>query len=285
MEGVSSCESFASVLEDSSFETFQVDLMHAPHGSIHILLGGVAGGCETAYKEGLKDHFTDSAIMNIAQRSAVSVKALWREGYVDFTECTLETQDLCEQVPVTDNHIEMGRVIWELMGGPDADIYVKDKSDPDSYLAVLGKVMGRTKLSIGDMYSSSATMDPLFWVMHTTTDRLNTFKRAKTFAFTDTTWSDSTCYGHSPGDTLLFDISSMVGNGDALTNYDLLLASDPLSDSYGLNYIFDSFDYSHCDVSKYPSFNRDYEPTDEELLAREKVRQDTAKMNKFSMLG
>jgi hypothetical protein len=284
-EGAASCEAFASVLEDSSFETFQVDLMHAPHGSIHILLGGIGGGCETTYNEQLKDYFTDSALAMIAQGSAISVKALWRDGYIDYTKCTLDSQDMCDQATSTENHIAMGKVLWDSLHGMEGNIVPKHQDDPDTFLAALGKVVGRTKLSIGDMYSSSATMDPLFWVMHTTTDRLNTFKRAKDFSFTDTTWSDSTCYGHSPGDTLLFDISKMVGSGVQLTNYDLLLASDPLSESYGLNYIFDSFDYSHCDVDKYPSFARDYYPTDEELVARVRRDAETLKKKTFSMLG
>jgi hypothetical protein len=259
MEAPSTCESFSTVLEEGNFEDFQVGLMHAPHGSIHIILGGISGDCESSYKENLKDYFDDDAIARIAQLSAISVKGLWRDGYVSFTSCTSETPEHCAQTCVSDDYETMGAVVWDLFGA--WDISAKDTSNND-YLVALGKTMCSTTLSIGDMYSSSATIDPLFWVMHTTTDRLMTWKRAKKYSFTDSTWSDSTCLGHSPGDTMFFDISSQVGTSDGveITNYDLLMLSDPTSTDYGLPYIYDSFDYVHCDSSKYPAFDYEYYP-------------------------
>jgi hypothetical protein len=160
----------------------------------------------------------------------------------------------------------MGSTLWDLM--EPWGITPKDTSDTVGYLSALGKTICSTALSIGDMYSSSATIDPLFWVMHTTTDRLMTYKRAKDFTFTDTTWPDSTCFGHSPGDELFFDVAAAIGSSGTVTNYDLLLASDPKSADYSLTAIFDSFDYSHCDYDTYPQFEKDYYPTDEELELR-----------------
>jgi hypothetical protein len=279
MEAPSSCSSFASALEEGSFEDFQTELMHAPHGSIHIMLGGISGGCDHTYKDQLKDYFSDSAIAKIAQLSAISLKGIWRAGFVDYSKCTLDSEDMCEQACVGGDFIAIGQAVFDLYNG--WDISPRDKADPDAYLAALGKVHCGTKLSIGDMYSSSATIDPLFWVMHTTTDRLMSFKRAKEFSFTDSTWSDSNCFGHSPGDNVIFDISGLVGSGSLLTNYDLLVASDPQSADYGMNYIYDSFDYSHCDFEKYPALTRDYYPTDEELA----VRAQKKTVFRSSMLG
>lgn len=288
MERPSTCESFAACLDLETFEDFQVDLMHAPHGSIHIMLGGIAGGCDVTYKDGLKGHFTDDAIARIAALSAVGVKELWRDGYIDFTECTTESPEKCTQYCSSDDYVTIGRTVWDLY--TPWGVTPKDETDEEGYLSAIGKVMCSTKLEIGDMYSSSATIDPIFWVMHTTTDRLMTYKRAKDFSFTDSTWHDSTCFGHSPGDELFFDISSEVGTGSSLTNYELLQASDPKSEDYSLLAIFDSFDYSHCDYDKYPQFAKEYYPSDEELLAREGQRvawgSGPSRVNKkFSFMG
>mmetsp|Transcript_19736 Transcript_19736/g.23496 ORF Transcript_19736/g.23496 Transcript_19736/m.23496 type:complete len:671 (-) Transcript_19736:165-2177(-) len=266
LEGPSTCSSFASILDIGNFENFQDELMHAPHGSIHILLGGMGGGCDHTYKEQLSSYFSDGNIAKIAQIAAIYVKGLWRAGYIDYTECTTDSEDVCEQACVGSDFIAMGREIEYSLNLWSIEPLHKD--DPDGYFAALGKVLCSTKLSIGDMYSSSATIDPLFWVMHTTTDRLMTYKRAKKYTFTDMSWPDSTCVGHSSGDGVIFDISEQVGDGSLLTNYDLLLASDPKSSEYGMEYIYDSFDYTHCGYDAYPQFNRDYYPTDEVLAAQ-----------------
>lgn len=257
MEGASSCESFNDVLAMGNFVNFQTGLMHAPHGSIHIMLGGISGDCDTAYKENLHDYYDDDAIARIAQLGAVSVKGLWRAGYIEFSECTTDTPEHCAQKCVSDDYLTMGQLVWDLFTPWGIDAI---DTTTDGYLTSLGQTICETTLNIGDMYSSSATIDPLFWVMHTTTDRLMSYKRAKNYAFTDMTWTDSTCLGHSPGDNMFFDISRQVGGdmGTEVTNYDLLMLSDPVSADYGLPYIYDSFDYSHCDTTKYPAFNVDY---------------------------
>jgi hypothetical protein len=103
MEKPSTCESFASCLDLETFQDFQVELMHAPHGSIHIMLGGIAGGCDVTYRDGLKGHFTDDGIARIAQLSAIAVKALWRDGYIEYTQCTTESPGKCKQVRPINN--------------------------------------------------------------------------------------------------------------------------------------------------------------------------------------
>lgn len=261
LEYPSSCSAFADALSYTALTDFTWDLMESPHGSIHILMGGISGACDTEYKAGLSEHFDESSVAIMGAISAVALKELWRAGYVNFTSCGLDEPEACAQV-CPENPVAAGRHLyqgvlyrWNLVP--------LNKTDEEGFLAAIGNTIGCTPLSIGDMYASSATIDPLFWLMHTTTDRLQTYKRGKSYNFTDLSWPDNKeCYGHSSGDVTIFDVSvglNLVTPAN-LTNMDVYELTNPTSRDYAMNYVYHDFDYSHCNFDKYPVFRRDYTP-------------------------
>jgi len=278
MEQPSTCESFATALGEHKYVAYEGEIMHSPHGSIHILLGGIGGDCTTKYKEDFKDHLTESSIAKVGQLAAVTVKALWRGGYINFTSCEEnEERDECTQYCTSDDYVGMGRLTWNLWKAWGIEALHPDS--PSDYLKVVGKTMCSTPVMVGDMYSSSATMDPLFWVMHTTTDRLTSFKRAKQFHLDDNFWPESSCFGHSPNDDLIFDIKAALGADKSLTNGELWKFSNPRDTSYAMNYVYDNFDYAHCNYTKYPEFRDDYEgPTESDHEEMSYVETQKAKV-------
>ena len=104
-----------------------------------------------------------------------------------------------------------------------------------------------------------------FWPIHPTLDRLLQYKRI-VMPFTDPSWgSDGTtgpmgtmyctnpmtsqCMGHHAEDVTPFLTNSMDDDGNFassyLTNAEIFNISSP--SNYKLHYIYDGFEWSHCD--------------------------------------
>ena len=180
----------------------------------------------------------------------------------------------------------IGRTLWDLWSPWGIEPLHKDET---AYLLAVGKAICSAPLEIGDMYSSSATMDPLFWLMHTTVDRLTTFKRAKRAHLISQPlnefWPASSCYGHSAEDSLIFDVKDVVGSPSALTNADLLKVTNIRSEDFSMNYVFDHFSWAHCNYTKYPQFRGVYESLDSESLMGAASENEIPKSFSLPMLA
>mmetsp|Transcript_88921 Transcript_88921/g.254212 ORF Transcript_88921/g.254212 Transcript_88921/m.254212 type:complete len:215 (+) Transcript_88921:20-664(+) len=124
---------------------------------------------------------------------------------------------------------------------------------------------------VGEMYTSAAPYDPLFWVLHPTAERLLQWRRvlsAKGWKPLNETWgyahhddtSDlgrvcnwepgaklatckvGTCPGHNADDVLPFE--GLIVDGEMPTNAELYDFIDPTNPA--LPYVYDTFEYSHC---------------------------------------
>eukprot|EP00622_Pseudochattonella_farcimen_P001321 FR735982.1.p1 GENE.FR735982.1~~FR735982.1.p1 ORF type:complete len:163 (+),score=14.37 FR735982.1:255-743(+) len=125
-----------------------------------------------------------------------------------------------------------------------------------------------THTMIGDLGNSGGPLDPLFWPIHPTVDRLWHWRRLN--GFDDESWpsdakhsyfhdvhakdgtvvTDSSCYGHAPDDVMswknLFDQKDHY-----YTNSELYDELAPGSDN--LPYVYDNFDWEHCVSEGYTS--------------------------------
>ena len=142
---------------------------------------------------------------------------------------------------------------------------------------------------LGDMYQATSTNDITFWVIHNTVDRLWHYKRLGNLANYDETWDPyHTCYGHNPRNvqpfqnlfeeaapvsahrrrleadgvsgkapaSLMNDHSSAKTSTKAdhyYTNMELYEYLHP--NNRGLQYVYDSFEWSHCDKQGYQMTN------------------------------
>ena len=157
------------------------------------------------------------------------------------------------------------------------------------------------------MWQASSSLDPSFWVTHPTMERLWMFKRL-TGTMTDLTWPDADthvldeetgtislealslygedCAGHRGADVFPFglalddgDSGFMVRTGvggdevnwNSLTNREILQALDPRVNQ--LSYIYDTFEWSHCDLDGiHMSDAWDVEAAEARKAPREKKR-------------
>ena len=175
--------------------------------------------------------------------------------------------------------------VKDVLSGLTLKNYVSDASSDDLWEAYKDFVCygNAYRIFSGDHLESASPADPSFWPIHPTQERL---LQAKMFAggFDAWTWPNTTgasspmstvsydwvcnhaeCYDYSDKsddkdkdflssccaghfeDDALFDFES----GDrerqfGPTNRQVLADADPTSEAYGLPYVYDNFDWSHC---------------------------------------
>jgi hypothetical protein len=130
------------------------------------------------------------------------------------------------------------------------------------------------KIFSGDHLESASPADPSFWVIHPTLDRLLQAK-FMSGGFSDETWATDAekdyvcnkaecyedayssrgywadcCYGHYENDQMLDFVSGNRSQHTGWTNGRVVKALDPRSSGdYSMNYVYDSFSWSHCAAS------------------------------------
>jgi len=146
-----------------------------------------------------------------------------------------------------------------------------EKDEAETWKAIVNSLC--TPGSVGEMFTSAAPYDPLFWVIHTTLERFLQYKRIlsaqgevefdETWGYThlsaasDTNlvclWSDlemdqdlpicvkEDCSGHGEDDELPF--YNLV-EGKTFTNAEFYEYLDPSNED--LPYVYDHFNYDHC---------------------------------------
>ena len=108
---------------------------------------------------------------------------------------------------------------------------------------------------MGDSLESASPYDATFWVIHTTVERLFSWKRIN--GFLNTTWPDDKawsvkgfrngyCWGHNKADVLTWPsyLFSETGPSGPYSNLEFWNILDPHFDY--LPYIYDGFSWEHC---------------------------------------
>lgn len=137
--------------------------------------------------------------------------------------------------------------------------YVSESDSGDlkidsTILRALWKMAGSSAVT-GDLLQSSAPVDPLFWIIHPSIERVWQWKRLSSCPY-EYSWASgssvySQCSGHDAEDVLPFSemtaqSSHTAGSGQFsdLTNAEIYALLDPTDNA--MNYIYDSFEWSHC---------------------------------------
>lgn len=126
-----------------------------------------------------------------------------------------------------------------------------------------------SKVFVGDHVESASPDDPSFWPMHPTLERAMQAKYMSG-GFTDNSWTsdavndyvcdkancyedgeldywDECCYGHYENDQLLDFVNGDKSAGFGLTNREVLTYSDPTNSGYQMPYIYETFEWDHCE--------------------------------------
>ena len=254
-----------------------------PHGSVHMMIGGV-GGCEDAYADLARAYGNATAPQGKARgaRGAAAaptplvddfilhikdvLQVLWRFRALDFPRtCDADKpaggcHAACATAPpAPDAPDDDADLAWWRRA-----VFENDKLTafvpqlgvvPRGAQAAVARAVCGTEWAFGDHAGAESPLDPSFWPMHPTLDRLLQYKRLVS-DFDDDSWSGgslckygatSPCLGHREHDLTAFK-SHVQGDGAFvlayLTNRELLNMTDPRS--YAMTYIYDAFAWPHC---------------------------------------
>lgn len=136
--------------------------------------------------------------------------------------------------------------------------------------AELLELMCSTPFSGGDHAEASSPLDPSFWPIHPTVDRLLQWKRIVQ-PFTHAEWTDpqnasltdyckdwklnTGCEGHHSYDLTEWVTHHENDDGEWVSSYlsngEVFHISDPTTSSYRLPYVYDNFEWPHCELAGY----------------------------------
>ena len=246
------------------------------HGPVHILIGGNWG-------EG--NVFTENRDISFLQgmNKLLFFKNLWRSGFARCpTSCDSSSSQCACVIPEeyiatygAQGILERAGV-WDQISG---SLQKGDSSD-ETILAALHALADPAQ--VGEMFSSAAPYDPIFWPVHGQIERVLSLKRvrlaqgylsSKTFAESwgfaakdkrylagrcdwsgvssveDLTLpsctfhvSNTSCYGHGQND--LLDFSNFLGRGETYSNSEFYEFMHPWNEE--LLYTYDTFDFDYC---------------------------------------
>ncbi len=268
------------------------------HGPVHIMLGGQWNvGAEASAT--INDYHSN-------RLQLLLFKVLWRMGYADCpTDCSSDAQADCRCSCSKDKRgdLDLTEIMANVTGVfhwvdavsdrifyENASWHIRDEGGGASPKAM--EDLFDTFCDpgwVGELYTSNAPADPIFWPIHTTADRLLSWKRilahkGKTlfnqtwgYAHPSATPSDTgkvcdwlakdeamdlpecrveTCEGHNAED--------LLPGMPEYTNAEFYDFMDPYNDD--LPYLYENFDWDHCDklnftfsAADYPTSFREHE--------------------------
>ena len=250
----------------------------AAHGHLHELLGG---SWNSDFSDTL-DNVETPPIMNVAHEIEALSKILWRTEYLTCpSDCSMETS--AEDCTCTKNMNNLkdkefvdvlfySGVMDSLEYFDTSDHLITDFTDEngDPYTTLPGYTEEETSKMykdifnimsepghIGTMFQSTSTNDVVFWVMHSTIDRLWHWKRLSEEDLVEDSTYDETwdpyhdCYGHNPDNIQPFMNLFGESDGDDMkdtfySNTDLYDALHPKNEA--LPYMYDDFEWPHCEM-------------------------------------
>ena len=280
-ETMPTCSTLQSCFKSSSLADINECSNGATHGPVHILIGGAWGDGNL---------FDDEDVIMVQRpEKLLYFKILWRMG---FTRCpdSCELGSVCK-CSVPKQYIDEYGAEYILKATNiyyGLSNYLEDADDE-----LLEKVLRAVEDSgiVGDMFSSAAAIDPIFWPLHGQIERLLGAKRIliskgeitdfnETWAFKEydkygggaylngvCDWSNvkgsgdltlptcilnKICDGHNADDILEF--SGFISDNDEYTNQEFYDFIHPWTEE--LPYTYDSWNFDYCAEQGY-SFTSD----------------------------
>ena len=270
-----SCTDYYGGLGLPGFMTFLQDAPYGSHASTHGVIGAVFG-CD------LLDSFREDGIINgedsqlqICKKWGFYMKELYRADYITpRTNCYATTPYTRENIDCgftcnADSYDDMLTGLEDIIGKE----YIKSSMTDDDWSQLREFICtgDGSLVFVGDHLESASPADPSFWPIHPTQERLLQLKYM-VGSVSGSPWpTDSTvdyvcdkaqcfesdygnkdyyamcCYGHYENDQLLDFVNGIKNSGYGPTNKETLDATDPTSAQYSMTYIYDHFEWSHCE--------------------------------------
>lgn len=265
----SGCFEYHNAMRKSTWMTFSKQLNSAAHGHLHETMGG-----SWNHRTPDAHRSVSPAVLSYAHEIQALSKNLWRAGFVtcpdecDMTTAWEDCQCTC------DPNATAGLKPYEILSAGDVlgsvqyydaqDRVVSEFIDANgtAYLTLPNHNSNETQDiyaelleslcspgHIGDMFQATSSNDITFWVLHGTLDRLWHFKRLGDTSNFDETWDPyHPCSSHNPDSFQpfknLFDEADSYYSNARL--YDLF---NPAGNH--MPYLYDNFQWPHCDMVGY----------------------------------
>jgi hypothetical protein len=278
----SGCQEYHTAMTKDNWMAMSRQLNSAAHGHIHETIGGA---WNTDFKKQMDarvgvDGSTVASVMTFAHEVQALAKELWRTEYVSCPQsCSMDTpwtDCMCkcdaEKIGNTSAYMVLhnagvlNTVNYYDTSGTAIETYYDSSGNPlrvldgyseDESSEIYGSMLDALCQPghIGDMFQATSSNDVTFWVLHGTLDRLWHFKRLGNKKNYDDSWDPyHTCYGHNPADFQpfknLFDDEDRYYN-----NMELYELFNPASNS--IPYMYEHFEWPHCDMVGYSMTNTD----------------------------
>ena len=274
------CAEFSQCYASTSFGALMECMNGVTHGSVHINMGGV-WGVDAAALEAVGWTTSREQFLLIA-------KHLWRTGYARCpASCGADGACACsafvDTIPGASSAkaalVSSGAMRWlePHLSRTFLDTAAEDDPSWQRLLDALASVG-----EVGEMFTSASPLDPTFWIIHPTIERLLNRKRLVSTNSSslfrtdqppfDETWSyghnnrtasdtgvvcdwinvtaagfptcaPADCIGHAADDILPF--ADLADSKPTFTNAEFYTFQHPLNDD--LPYIYDKLDWPHCD--------------------------------------
>ncbi|CAM9275842.1 unnamed protein product [Hapterophycus canaliculatus] len=252
---------------------------YGPHGPIHVWVGGNFD-CEENLDTVLdivgEDYRESMSGYLFVKRKDMFRDAMFKcRGYAEPTvsQKDIMTSGVCgcldlDLSPDGDDYIE----VFENF----SSFYMFDQEFTEEEKRILAAQWCNGQVAMGESSQSSSPLDPTFWSMHPTMERLLLLAGT----FTDWSWPDEvgpwvgmdgieydveistrsdTCYGHRGSDIFPYEILNDTINPEftfygtkgvnTLQNRQLIKLFDPNENA--LPFIYDNFEWSHCEALGY----------------------------------
>ena len=263
---------FALDVKNQDIMDFMAYMEDDAHGKIHFTFGGSGGDPVIAIDEQLRSDygFDNDDLVVTAQYTQTLVKQRYVHYNMDFSEhnfmemsfnCNSTTRE-CELNPWYTEDKDEDRIDYFF-----TNIFYSTVDDTTPQYDVVEKALAlngyneKEALAIllisrfqydGDMAGASAAVDPLFWIVHASMEKLYQKMREQSF-FSSTEYysvDGHKCSGHDPDSAKnwLQGYYMMNESIDAsrVTNAEWVEYLNPMGDLYAdnFNFVYDSFDYS-----------------------------------------
>ncbi|CAN0073283.1 unnamed protein product [Ascophyllum nodosum] len=298
------CDLYSTSFESVTLREINNYLNGGTHGPVHIILGGEWDNFEEAFIQA----------SDYAQLTILISKFLWRKGYMRLPEacssgdgdsgggdasacrasCPAELYESRGMTPydvLLDTHAmywvaDLGSVVRYK---PDEDRFVvMGHEDDEEFQTAFWAKMLRSLCDpghVGEMFTSAAPYDPIFWVIHPEAERFLNWRRmlgrkgVEGYDFDETwgywhhpgvagdtgtvcDWSavrpgtldmpscfKKTCGGHNADDVLPFEVR-IKGEVRKMTNVEWLEFIYPETED--LPYLYNEYNWNHCEAAGSP---------------------------------
>ncbi|CAM9305494.1 unnamed protein product [Ectocarpus fasciculatus] len=254
---------------------------YGPHGPVHVWVGGNVDCKKNLDKVmaivGEEYRLTMSGYLFVKRKDMFRDAMFKCRGFADFdvTEEDIMTSGQCGCLDYNLHEGEDYKKVWEAF----TTFYTFDKEFTEEEKQILAMQWCNGEVGMGESSQSSSPLDPTFWSMHPTMERLLIFKLLAG-TFTDYSWPDEvgpwvgmdgveydvtistrsdTCYGHRGSDIFPYDIMTntitpqftFYGKKapNTMQNRMLIKLFDPSENA--LPFIYDNFEWSHCESMGY----------------------------------